>query len=114
MKLERLRLATQEEIDSIVKEADLTASSRVLVQGSSKAVWRICNEIDPMFYEEGTSNQQKGLFINNLQNFLIGAGASEFYFNIPVADEVTPQLLTSHFGAQRTSKEPEYRYKITL
>jgi len=110
--LEKIRLATPEEIEGIAKDSDLTPMSRVVVSGDIKAVWRVTNELDPVFFGE-SSNQKRVLFFYGMENMLKGAGATEFYFNVPVTDEPYQKVL-EHLGAQRTSKEPEYRYKVVL
>lgn len=80
--------------------------------GKITAVWRATNEIDPVFFN-GASNQQKLQFFFGIDSMLKGAGATEFYFNVPVADEAYQKVL-DHLGAERTSKEPEYRYKVAF
>jgi len=112
MKLDKIRLATEEEVAAIAVESDLTPSSRVLAMGDMRAVWRVTNEIDPMFFN-GAADSKKYLFVWGIENILRGTGASEFYFNVPATDDGY-QKIVEHFGATRTSKEPEYRYKIAL
>lgn len=86
--------------------------SRVLAMGDMRAVWRTTNELDPVHFN-GASVPRMYYFIWGLENLLRGAGASEYYFNVPVTDEKYHGIV-EHFGAVRTSREPEYRYKITL
>lgn len=112
MKLDKIRLATSEEIEKISSQSDLTPTSRVLAMGDSLAVWRIANEIDPVYFNSA-SNSQKYMFIWGIENILRGSGATEFYFNVPLKDTHYQQIV-EHFGAVPTSKEPEFRYKITL
>lgn len=113
MRLEKIRLASPEEVEEVRSTSDLTPTSRVLVMGNSKAVWRICNEIDPWYYKEGTSLQERMLFTFAIQNFLVGAGASEFYFNVHADDDKARKGFET-IGATLTSTAPEVRYKIQL
>ena len=112
MKLEKLRAANAEEIEKIKSESDLTPTSKVLQYGNITAVWRVTNELDPVFYNE-TPTPQRYLFLQAVLHFLMGTGSNEFYFNVPASD-ATYQNILEKLGAERTSKEPEFRYKITL
>lgn len=112
MVLEKIRLATPEEIEEIAPSADLTPMCRVMKMGEMTAVWRVANELDPVFYADAP-DPRKVKFIWGIENIMKGAGLTEFYFNVPVGDEKY-QKIVEHFGAQRTSKEPEYRYKLPL
>lgn len=112
MKLDKIRLATTEEIEAISTESDLTPMSRVLSMGEMRAVWRTTNELDPVYYA-GASKPRMYYFIWGLENILRGAGCTEYYFNVPATDKQYHEIV-EHFGAVRTSKEPEFRYKITL
>lgn len=112
MKLDKIRLATPEEIESIKDKADLTPTSRVLAMGEQLAVWRIANELDPVFYN-GASDAKKYWFIWGLENILRGAGATEFYFNVSNMDHDYRKIV-EHFGAEPTNVEPEIRYKKVL
>jgi len=86
--------------------------SQVLAMGDSLAVWRIANELDPIVFNSA-SNAQKYMFLWGMQNLLRGAGATEVYFNVAVANEQFRSVV-EHLGATPTSREPEIRYKITL
>jgi hypothetical protein len=112
LKLDKIRLATPEEVEKIAATSDLTPNSRVLAMRDSTAVWRIANEIDPVYFNSA-SNSQKYLFIWGLENMLRGTGATEYYMNVS-AEDAHYQGIIENFGAVRTSKEPEYRYKVTL
>lgn len=110
--MDKLRLATPEEIKSIEGESDLTASSRVLAYGKIIAVERIAPEVDPVFYN-GVPTRERYAFLHAVSHFLLGGGANEFYFNIPASDTEYAGILEK-LGAVRTSKEPEFRYKLSL
>jgi hypothetical protein len=110
--LEKIRLATEEEVKSIAAESDLTPMSRVMVMEEMKAVWKVCNELDPVFYN-GASHAKMYKFIWGIENIMKGAGVTEYYFQVPVKDEAYLKIV-EHFGGQRVSKEPEFRYKVTI
>jgi hypothetical protein len=110
---DRIRLATPEEIETIEKQADLTPRSTVWAYGKSLAVTRLAPEIDPVFWGDGTPDIRKAWFIWGLENMLRGNGMSEFYFNVRVSDEKFIKIAEG-FGAEKTSVEPEYRFKKTL
>lgn len=112
MKLDKIRAATPEECELLAKTSDLTPMSRVLAMGDMRAVWRTCQELDPVYFN-GASKARMYYFIWGLENLLRGAGATEYYFNVPASDKDYQQIV-EHFGATRTSREPEYRYKIEL
>jgi len=111
MKLDKIRMATPEEIEQM-KGADITPMSRILAMGDQRAVWRVCNELDPVQYNNA-SDARKYWFIWGLENILRGAGCTEYYFNVPIKDEQY-QKIVENFGCERTSKEPEFRYKKVL
>lgn len=112
MKLEKIRLATEEEVKSIADQANLTPMSRVLAMGDMKAVWKVCNELDPVFFAESSPTKMYK-FIWGIENIFMGAGLTEYYFQVPVKSEEYIKIV-EHFGGQRQSKEPEYRYKVNL
>ena len=112
--LDKIRLATAEEIKSIEDKADLTNKSTVLAMGNSLGVIRVCTEIDPVFFGEGTTDVRKYWFISSMENMLRGQGMfQEYYFNVPISDEKYNEIV-QNFGATPTSREPEIRYKIVL
>lgn len=113
MKLDKIRLATDEEVTSIAKDSDLTQSSRVLAMGKNLAVWRVANELDPFHFDPEASNTNKYVFLWGLETLLRGSGVNELYFNVHVADTQFRNVV-EHLGAVATSTEPELRYKITL
>lgn len=112
MKLEKIRPATLQEVETIKESSDLTPLSQVLAMGDSLAVWRIANELDP-FHFGTASNSQKYMFMWGLQNLLRGSGATEIYFNV-LTEDAHFQQIVENMGAEKISKGPEYRYKICL
>jgi hypothetical protein len=112
MKLEKIRMATPEEISEVAKESNLTKLSQVLVMGEMKAVWKVVNELDPVFLN-GASPQRFYKFIWGIENIMRGAGVDAYHFTVPVADENYLRIV-EEFGGERTNKEPSHRYKVNL
>ena len=106
-------LASPEQIERIRKESDFTPGTAVLAMGEDLAVVKQITEIDPVFFDSGSSNNRKLLFMWGLQNWLRLTGVPAYYFQIPAADEQY-QAVMQHFGAENTSKQPEYRYVKVL
>jgi len=112
LKLPKIRLATPEEIVSIEKTSDLTPRSQVWECGGILGVTRLAAEIDPVYYGAATDTR-KYFFIWGLENILRGNGLTEYYFNVPVSDKKYLEIV-EHFGAVKTSREPEFRFKKQL
>jgi hypothetical protein len=110
--LEKIRLATEEEVKEIAAESNLTPMARVLALGDMKAVWKVCNELDPVFFN-GAPPARMYKFLWGIENILKGAGLTEYYFNVP-ADDTKYHKVLEHLGAERQSKQPDFRYKINL
>ena len=110
--LEKIRLATPEEVAEIEANSNLTAMSKVLVMGDMKAVWRVAHELDPVHFN-GAPGQRMYKFIWGVENIMRGAGATEYFFQTP-ADDVAYHKILEEFGAQKLSKQPEYRWRINL
>lgn len=108
-----IRIATPEEIEKIANDSDLTMASSVLTFGKDHAVLKQVTEVDPMFWDEGTSHQKKALFVWGIENILRFQGVREYYFNVHCTDE-DYQKIVEKWGAQRVSTAPEYRYKKNL
>lgn len=111
--LDKIRLATPEEVKEVEDFANLTPMCRVLKMGEMTAVWRVAQEIDPMIMN-GAPLGKQCKFLWGLENLLRGAGVSEYYFNIPADDPTYQKAMEEHFGAQRLSKQPDYRYRVNL
>lgn len=115
--MERIRLATPEEVQRIEGEADLTPTSAVFALGTSKGtilgVRRIVNELDPVFLPEGCDSRMKAFFARDMANGLWFQGVTELYFNV-AADDAEWQRNVEKFGADRVSPVPEFRYKLVL
>jgi hypothetical protein len=110
---EKIRLATPEEIKEIETDANLTPTCRVLKLGEMTAVWRVAHEIDPLI-PNGASRQRGFKFIWGIENMMKGAGVSEYFFQVPADDLIYHRAVEEHFGGQRLSKQPDYRYRVNL
>ena len=109
-----IRLATQEECDSIQEKADLsTATTVVSFGGKDFAVLRNCFELDPVIFDEETGDKRKLLFLMNLETAMRLQGIREVYFNVRADDEVYQSVL-KHWGAEPISPQPEIRFKKVL
>lgn len=86
--------------------------SRVLAMGDMRAVWKICHELDPVFFN-GAPVTRMYKFLWGVENIMRGAGLTEYYFNIP-ADDQPYQKIIEDLGGERQSKQPDYRYKVTI
>ena len=110
--LEKIRLATEEEVKEIEHNSNLTPMCRVLKMGEMTAVWRIANELDPV-HVNGAPNRKLYAFLWGLENIMRGAGVSEYFYNVP-ADDPTYHKILEELGAQRLSKQPDYRFRVNL
>lgn len=112
--MDTIRLATPEEVQAIESYSDLTPMSTVITFGGKDyAVLRTCNELDPVIFGEGCSNQRKMLFIMNLETAMRLRGMTEYYFNVHESDEQWRKVVETS-GAKPVSIEPEIRYKKVL
>lgn len=113
--LDKIRLATPEEVAVIEPYSNLTPMCRVLKMGDMTAVWRVANELDPMLFGNGRLASGNGCkFLWGIENIMRGSGVTEYYFAIPADDTTYQHAVEEHFGAQRLSKQPDYRYRINL
>ena len=110
--LERIRLATQEEVKEIEKDSCFTPMSRVLAMGDMRAVWRVANELDPIHFK-GAPTTRMYKFLWGIENIMAGAGVTEYFFSVP-ADDTQYNKILEELGAQRLSKQPDFRYRVNL
>lgn len=115
-----LRSATKEEIESIKDKSDFTPGTIVLAMdnghgGTDLAVVRPCWEVDPIFIADSSGDSQKARFMWGLEERMIGAGITGYYFNMP-ADDASKQWrkVAQSWGAEPVSKAPEWRYRKVL
>src|SRR5882762_11987038 len=89
--MKTLRAATPEEIATIKDTADLDQNCLVVAldtpKGVIKGVVRIATEVDPVYFPEGIEPRYRLLFMRDVENFLLGRGASNYFFNILATDE---------------------------
>lgn len=110
--LEKIRLATAEEVQAIEADGCLTPMSRVLKMGNMTAVWRVAHELDPVYFN-GEPQGKMYKFLWGIENILRGAGVTEYFYNVDAADTHYHKVL-EELGAERISKQPDYRYKVNL
>lgn len=112
MPLERIRLATKEEVEAIEKEANLTPMCRILKMGEITGVWRVANELDPVL-PNGAPPSRLYKFLWGVENLMKGSGVTEYFYNVP-ADDTHYHKVLEDLGAERLSKQPEYRFRVNL
>jgi hypothetical protein len=110
--IEKIRLATTEEIKEIESNANLTITSRVLAMGDMRAVWRIAHELDPVYFGDAP-NTRKYKFLWGIENIMRGAGVPEYFFQTP-ADDPNYHRIIEELGGQKLSKQPDYRWRVNL
>ena len=110
--LEKIRLATPEEVKEIEPNSNLTPMCRVLAMGDMRAVWRVAHELDPVYFA-GAPVQKMYKFLWGIENIMRGSGATEYYYNTP-ADDSKYHKIIEELGAERTSKQPDYRWRVNL
>lgn len=110
--LDRIRLATEEEVKEIATNSNLTSTSSVWRMGDMSMVWRIANELDPAHFN-GATPQKIYKFVWGMENLLKGAGAREYFFQVSATDTTYHKFIEG-MGGERLSKEPEYRYRVNL
>lgn len=117
--MEPIRLATKEEIEAIRSKSDLEPGCTVFAltgkSGTDLAVVRNITEIDPMFFDVNAPDSRKAMFIWGLENMLRMVNVPFYYFNVPTNEEAAPwRSVVEKWGADKTSLEPEFRYKKVL
>lgn len=114
--MERIRLATEKEVESILEVADLTNGDVVYglttQNGVGLAVRRLAIEIDPMV-TPGWNSRQRLLFIRDIETVLHAQGASHYYFNVDPDDQEWIGFVKG-IGAEQVSPKPLLRFKRTL
>ena len=112
MKLEKIRMATPAEVESISAKSNLNPMSRVLAMGDSLAVWKIVHELDPVVLNGGnTAKFYK--FVWGIENIMRGSGVDAYHFQCPVGNKEYQKII-EEFGGERISTEPQFRYKVNL
>ena len=116
--MNRVRLATEAEIESIKETTDLEAGACLVYaldtqKGVPLAVRRLCTEIDPMVVPSEFGTKLKSLFIRDLETLLWSQGVVSYYFNVD-ANDTEWQEYVKHWGAEQVSAIPMLRFKRTL
>lgn len=116
--MNRLRLASPEEIDSIRPRADLDFAKAIYAKDNPKgpphlAVLRLAPEVDPAFFAEGTDTRNRVSFIRDLETALWAQGLAAYYFTADQQDSEWATIV-QHWGAQPLFATPHQRYKKIL
>lgn len=115
--MNRLRIATKEEIEKVKACADLDQGCTVLAldteRGTGLAVRRICNEIDPMVLPDEWNTKLRALFTRDLETMMAAQGTLHYYFNVAATDEDWMKVV-ENWGAEQVSPAPMIRFKRTL
>lgn len=115
--MNRIRLATPEEVEKIKDQSDLDSGCSVMAldthKGTGLAVRRICNEIDPMVAGSDWDTRLRALFVRDLETVMAAQGVQHYYFNVDVADEAWIGVV-KNWGAEQVSPVPMLRFKRTL
>jgi len=115
--MQRLRLATPEEIEGIRETSDLDASCVILAldtqAGTALAVVRCPVEVDPVYFPKEFTDRLKLFFMRDIETYLSTKGFASYYFNI-LADQEDAVNVMKNWGAEVVSKAPELRLKMNL
>ena len=115
--MNRIRLASVEEVESIKDKSDLDTGDVVFALDTQKgvglAVRRLCTEIDPMFPGAEWDTRLRAMFTRDLETVLFSQGGTHYYFNVS-ADDKDWQHVVETWGAEKVSDRPVIRYKRTL
>jgi hypothetical protein len=111
--INRIRVATPEEVKSIAEFSDCQVGASVLAldtpEGTAFAVVRTVVEVDPVIYPEKLSSRMKAVFQRDIETVLAAQGILKYYFNVHVSNEQMLEVL-KNFGAVQQSTEPELRF----
>jgi ActR/RegA family two-component response regulator len=115
--LERLRLATEAEVEAIKEGADLDASCQVVAlttqAGTPTAVIRLAVEVDPINLPAEFPDRLKAVFVRDIETHIASKGVTKYYFNI-AADDLQWQEIAKTWGAVQVSHSPELRFVKVL
>ena len=112
--MDKIRLATPEDVEGISQKMDITPNSTVVTFGGKDfAVIRNVMELDPVIFAEDTTDRRKLFFLTNLETALRLQGITEVYFNVVADDKVYNDVL-KNWGAESISTAPQVRYKKVL
>jgi hypothetical protein len=115
--IQRLRLATPEEVEAIKPNTDLDPTCKVLALdtalGVPIAVIRLAVEMDPCFYPKEFGAKQIAMFSRDIINYLWAQNVERFYFNIDATDTNWANHLKAE-GCEQISPMPQLRFKRTI
>lgn len=116
--MNRLRVATEAEIEAIRDTSDLDAGCIVgaldTQVGTAKAVFRSCVEVDPVYYTEQMSPKVRLLFMRDIETYLLGKGVPYYYFNIQATETEYIETMKKSFDAEQVSPVPMLRFKKVI
>ena len=117
--MDKIRLATEAEVEEIRSGSDFTPASTALAFDNAAtgkpdfAVLRLNLELDPVFFATD-SDRRKAMFLWGIENGLRMQGAAHAYYFAIAAKDAAWQKVVETFGAERLSEEPQLRYKKVL
>lgn len=115
--MNRIRMASREEVEEIRATSDLTPDSIVLAldtqAGTATAVIRPVVEVDPVNFPEGFPDKLKVIFMRDIETYLSAKSIPHYYFNIHDSDSQW-QEVSQNWGAVKISTSPESRFKKVL
>jgi len=115
--MNRIRLATAEEVESIKAKSDLNTGDVVFALDTQKgvglAVRRLATEIDPMVPGIEWDTKLRAMFTRDLETVLFSQGGTHYYFNVD-AEDTDWQHVVKTWGAEQVSIKPVLRFKRTL
>lgn len=114
--MNRVRKATEEEIEKIKSFSDLSGCSILALdtpQGPILGVLRTAIEVDPVIYPEALPDRWKLIFQRDVETVLAAQGVPKYYFNLHASNEEWNKEVKK-WGAIPQSTEPEIRYVKVL
>src|SRR5271169_682748 len=100
--MDKVRLATQEEIEEIKPTSDLQFAQAVYAMGNARAVLRMAPELDPVMYAD-LQNNGKRFFISALETHLRLSGLAAYYFNVSASEDFAQfREVVENWGAVKT------------
>lgn len=115
--MDKVRMATQEEIKGLADFSNLTPGSVVFAYEKQNgepdfAIVRPVLELDLAFCK--TNPRRRLWFLANIETALRATGHTEYQFEVDPADTEYQNIIHQHTGAERTSDPQEIRYKKVL
>lgn len=113
--MDKIRLATVEEIATIKDKSDLDFANAVYAIGepADLAVLKTVPELDPVHFLDATNTRKRVQFLWGLENIFRVAGMRAYYFNVDAKD-LEWQKVIKNWGAEQISPTEELRFKRIL